>query len=106
MKFTRIFNYLFFVLIIFMSFFISKINIPTAVLTASYAVVFLLSNTKICIEKKKMKHLGYSVAGLGGLVLYTAGTRNDIVVMSLVLGVGGAADILLQTFRNNQPTED
>ena len=71
-------------------------SLPTAVLLGAYGVVFgVVAVEPTEIDRQTVRRVGYAVAGLGGLGLYVVGIRNDIVVMSLVLGAGGLAGLLL-----------
>lgn len=80
-------------------------GLPTAVLLAAYGVVFgVLAVEPARFDRQSIRQLGYTVAGLGSLGLYVVGIRNDVVVMSLVLGAGGLADSLLGWYRDTRPT--
>jgi len=82
-------------------------SLPTVVLLAAYGVVFgVLAADPAGLDRQTTRRVGYTAAGLGGLGLYVTGTRNDVVVLSLVLGVGGLADSLLGWYRSGRSTDE
>lgn len=61
-----------------------------------FAVLALRNHQKWSTSSKTIKRFGYFFLGFIGFILYIAGIRNGVLVMSIFLSLAGLADFVLQ----------